>query len=85
MGFGVSCNCHLVVSSIRKGDVVDDRVRGWVHDGNLLPVEESLAVMWSVLLVLAPEDGVGNYQLLVFGRKPSHLVDIVFWIEGSCE
>ena len=85
MGLGVSRDCHLVVSPIRRGDIVDDCVRGWVHDGNLLPVEVSLAVMWPVLLVFAPEDGVGNYQLLVFGRQPSHLVDIVFWIEGSCE
>ena len=64
---------------------MDACLQGGVPDWHLLPVEESLAVVWPVFLIFAPEDGVGNYLLLVAGRKPSQLVDIVFRIEDSCE
>ena len=63
---------------------MDDGVHIGGTGGEGLPVKKSLAVVRSVLLVLAPEDSVGNYQFSVLGRQPSNLKDIV-WVEGSCE
>ena len=64
---------------------MDERLRTSVQHWNLLPVEESLTIVRPILFVFAPEDCVGNYGRLVLGRNPSDLIDIVFWIEGSCE